>query len=99
MSFRLKTILGIGLIEAVLLTLLITTTLAYFKGASQKQLNDRVTTATTLFATASKDALLASDLASLESIVDAVISNPDIVFASVVDIDGRMLAQRGNNPG
>ncbi|MCP4926185.1 MAG: HAMP domain-containing protein [Gammaproteobacteria bacterium] len=97
MSFRLKTILGIGLIEAVLLTLLITTTLAYFKGASQKQLNDRVTTATTLFATASKDALLASDLASLESIVDAVISNPDIVFASVVDIDGRMLAQRGQD--
>ena len=96
MSFRLKTILGIALIEALLLALLIGNVLAFLRESNERQLIDRVTTTATLFATTTKDAVIASDIATLESFVQEVMHNPDLVYARVSDAYGRVLAQDGS---
>ena len=94
MSFRLKTVLGIALIEAILLAFLIFSVLGYLKDSNEEQLLNRVNTTVTLFATAVKDAVIATDLATLESIVDSVMDNPGIVFARVLDVTDLVLAEK-----
>ena len=79
MSFRLKTILGIALIEAVLLAVLIVTGLRWLQESNQAQLLQRAETSVHLFAALTKDAVLAADLATLESFVQEVLTNPGIL--------------------
>lgn len=94
MSFRLKTILGIGVIEAVLLFILVANSLQFLKNSNEQELSKRASTAATLFATTTKDAVLSSDLASLESFVEEVLKNPGIEYARVLS-DEEVLAQKG----
>ncbi len=96
LSFRLKTILGIASIEAVLLGILIFNTLNYLHDSNEKQLVDRVSTAVTLFATAAKDAVIASDLATLESLLSSLMKNPGMVYARILDADKRIIAEQGS---
>ena len=96
MSFRLKTILGIALIEAVLLAVLIVTGLRWLQESNQDQLLQRAETSAHLFATLTKDAVLAADLATLESFVQEVITNPGIRYARVRDAQGGVLAKAGD---
>ena len=58
MSFRLKTILGIALIEAVLLAVLIVSGLRWLQESNQAQLLQRAETSVHLFAALTKDAVL-----------------------------------------
>jgi diguanylate cyclase (GGDEF)-like protein/PAS domain S-box-containing protein len=95
MSFRIKTILGIAAIEALLLALLIGSVLDYLRDSNEHQLLDRVSTTTTLFAATAKDAVIANDLASLESLVNEVMNLPNMVYLRVLNVDGRVLAQQG----
>jgi signal transduction histidine kinase len=96
-SFRNKTILGIALIEAVLLLILVGTGLGFMHQSNEQQLMKRAITTATLFATTTKDAVLATDLASLQSFVEEVMKNPGLVYARVRDIDGVVLAQGGES--
>jgi len=96
MSFRLKTILGIALIEAALLAFLIFNVINYLRDSNEQQLLDRVTTTVELFATATKDAVIAYDLATLESLINALLTNPGLEYARILDADGRILAQQGD---
>lgn len=84
MSLRLKTILGIALIEALLLVLLISTVLNYMRDTSQDGLMKRADTTATLFATTTKDAVLSFDLASLETFVVELLKNPDVLYVRVL---------------
>jgi len=95
MSFRLKTILGIATIEAILLAILIFNTLNYLRDSNEKQLLERVSTASQLFATATKDAVISYDLATLDSILETVMGNPGVAYAKILDQDNRILAQKG----
>ena len=95
MSFRLKTILGIALIEAVVLAVLIVTGLRWLQESNQAQLLQRAETSVHLFAALTKDAVLAADLATLESFVQEVLTNPGILYARVRDTQGRVLAAAG----
>ena len=97
MSFRLKTILGIAAIEAVLLLVLVWTGLNFMHQSNEQELGKRADTTAALFATTTKDAVLATDMASLESFVQEVMKNPGLVYARVRDIDGVVLAQAGEN--
>ena len=72
MSFRLKTILGIALIEAVLLTILVLSGLWYITNSAQSEFMQRVQSTVDAFAVTTKDAVLSTDLASLESFVSEV---------------------------
>lgn len=95
MSLRLKTILGIASIEALLLLLLISMTLDYLRTTNYDGLSKRASTTATLFATTSKDAVLSYDLASLESFVNEVLKNPDLVYARVLGPEDQLFAQAG----
>ncbi len=95
MSFRLKTILGIASIEAVLLSILIWSSLDLLGSSNEARLIEHASTTATLFATTTKDAVLATDLASLESFVEEVLKNPGLVYARVLGSDG-VLAQGGD---
>ncbi|WP_054774704.1 PAS domain S-box protein [Methylogaea oryzae] len=96
MSFRLKTILGIACIETVLLLMLLLSSLAYLRESNQDELRQRTTTATTLFATATRDAVLSTDLARLEELVQDFLKNPGVLYVRVADSD-RVLVQGGDD--
>ena len=96
MSLRLKTILGIAAIEAVLLIVLVTTVLNYMRGTSEESLIQRAKTASALFATTAKDAVLSYDLASLESFSLEVMKNPGMVYARVLGPNGEVFAAAGD---
>ncbi|WP_082922917.1 PAS domain S-box protein [Halothiobacillus diazotrophicus] len=95
MSFRLKTILGIGLIEALLLAALIYTVLGYLHSSNERQLVHRAESEATLVATMAKNPVLSSDLAALQSLTQEVLVNHDIVFVRILDARGAVLAQLG----
>ncbi len=96
MSFRLKTILGIALIEAILLLALITMILDYLKSSNYDALSKRALTTATLFATTTKDGVLSYDLASLEAFVSEVLKNPDLKYARVLGPQGQLFASGGD---
>ncbi|MEO5335975.1 MAG: PAS domain S-box protein [Magnetospirillum sp. WYHS-4] len=95
MSFRLKTILGVAVIEALLLAILIGSSLANLRESHEAEIAKRVDTMLTLFASIAKDAVLASDLATLDSVVREVRGNPGVVHARVIDSAGHQLADSG----
>jgi len=95
-SIRLKTILGVAAIEAVLLFVLIATVLDFMRTESEDALLQRVQTAAALFATTTKDAVLTFDLASLESFTTEVMKNPGLVYARVLGADGAVFAAAGD---
>ncbi len=95
MSFRLKIILGVACIEAMLLAILIFSSLDYLRRSNEDELSRRAHTAARLFATTTKNAVLASDLASLESAVLEVLTNPGIEYARVRGRKGVVLAEGG----
>ncbi len=94
MSFRLKTILGIALIESVLLLILVLSSLDFLRASNEEQLIQRASTTSKLFASATKDAVLATDLATLESFVEEMLTNPEVVYVRIRS-NGLVLAQGG----
>lgn len=95
MSFRLKTVIGIASIQLLLLLLLTWHGLNILQSSNEEELLKRAYSNAKLFATTTQNAVLASDLASLEALLDQVMTNPDVVYARV--IGGRMtLAERGD---
>jgi len=95
MSFRLKTILGIALIEAALLLLLIWMGLNLIENAQLEALQKRAQTIAKLYATTAKNPVLSSDLASLDSFSAEVMNNPGLLYAQVRDQGGFLMAERG----
>ena len=95
MSLKLKTILGVALIEALLLAVLIGLTMDYLRSTNYDGLYKRASTTATLFASTTKDAVLSFDLASLESFASELIQSPDILYVRIISAEGDMFAQAG----
>ena len=95
MTFRLKTILGIALIESILLVILVFSALDFLRDSNEDHLQRYAITTSRLFKNAIKDAVLSMDLATLESFVEDISSNPDIVYTRIIS-NGVILAQGGN---
>jgi len=95
LSFRLKTIIGIAVIESTLLLVLVFSGLNYLSESNALQLQQRADSSTSLFAVATRDALLSLDLATLEDAVTEILKTPDIVYARISS-DGAVLAQSGD---
>ena len=96
MSLRFKTVIGVALIECFLLALLISTVLTYQYDSAEQALIKRANTTATLFASTTKDAVLSHDLASLETISEELMDNPDLVYVRVVDQNGQVFAEKGD---
>ena len=95
MSFRLKTILGIGLIGSLLLFTLIITMLDYIEDAQNRELLERANTTINLFTSAAREPFLASDLAKLESSIQDILTNPNIVYVKLIDSDNSIVSMGG----
>ncbi|MBF0219806.1 MAG: HAMP domain-containing protein, partial [Gammaproteobacteria bacterium] len=95
-SFRLKTVIGIAVIEAVLLGILIYNVLGFLHQSGERQLVDRVDTTARLFASMTTDAVIATDLAAVESVVAELMTTPDLVYARVRNREGVVLAAAGD---
>jgi signal transduction histidine kinase/CheY-like chemotaxis protein len=87
-------VLGIALIELVLLAVLVGLSLDYLASTKAQALTERAHSTADLFATLAKDAVLADDLASLETFAEAVMRNPDVAYLRVTG-NGRLLVARG----
>ncbi|OOF27511.1 two-component sensor histidine kinase [Salinivibrio proteolyticus] len=98
MSLRLKTILGVALIEAILLAILLTLTLNYLETTNYQGLNQRASSTTQLFASTVKNAVLSFDLATVDSFTQELLHNSDIIYVAVVGDDGRVLSSAGDLP-
>ena len=94
MNFRVKTILGIALIESVLLVVLVISSLDFLRTSNEEQLTQRAATTSHLFVSATKNAVLATDLATLESFVDGILTNPQFVYVRIYGGD-QILAEGG----
>jgi len=95
MSFRLKTILGIAFIECIVLIVLVVTSLNLFNKTLEDEIRKRASTTSNLFAASIKDAVIAGDLATIESVASALLTNPDITYVRVLDDTGDVLEQQG----
>ena len=94
MPFRWKIVLGVVAIQAAVLVILIWNGMNVLKQSNEAALLKRTDTTAKLFASTAQAAVLASDLATLESYVGEVLSNPDIVYTRVLSKQG-VLAESG----
>ena len=94
-SFRSKTILGIAAIEVLTLGVLIINSVSYLSESNAEELRKRANTTAAVLATTTKDAVIATDLGALESVITAVLSNPDVLYVRIVGVGG-VLAQGGD---
>ena len=96
MSFRLKTILGIALIEILMLGALVLSGLHYLRVTNEEQLLHRAESAAKLFATMTADAAVANDLATLDVMVEQALANRGMVYVRVRNASGDVLAEDGD---
>ncbi|MFO1425208.1 MAG: SpoIIE family protein phosphatase [Candidatus Competibacteraceae bacterium] len=96
MSFRLKTILGVAAIEAVLLALLVWSGLLFIQRSAEQEFTQRAQATVQAFTVAAKGAVITSDLASLQSFVREALTYPGVVYARVRDMENRVLASAGD---
>ncbi|MEI5638485.1 MULTISPECIES: sensor histidine kinase [unclassified Pseudoalteromonas] len=95
-SLRIKTMIGTAVIEAVLLTVLIFVVIDFMMESANDAMNKRATTTTQLFASATKDALLSFDLATLDSFTQELLQNPDILYVKVLNTDKQIMSFAGD---
>jgi len=95
MSFRLKTILGIALIELALLSLLLWSGLGFMISSAETEFRQRTQATARAFAVAAKDSLISSDLAALSALTREMLDYPGVAYARVRDAQGRIVAQAG----
>jgi len=94
MSFRFKTILAIAFIESILLIILTISVMNFLNDSNEAQLQQRAESTTVLFAKAVKNAVLSSDLATLESFIEDILKTPDIVYVRISN-NNYILAEGG----
>jgi signal transduction histidine kinase/CheY-like chemotaxis protein len=92
-SFLLKTVLGIAAIEAVLLFLLVFSSNQALSSSLGSEVAKRAETTLDLLDAATHDAILSSDLATLDSVADLAIDIPDVVHARILGTGGQVLAE------
>lgn len=95
MSFRLKIVLSVFLIQIIVLMVLVSNGIATLRSTSENSLLDRSISTTRLFATAAQSSVIALDLATLESLVEEVLANPGVVYARVRSAKN-VLAEQGD---
>ena len=96
MSFRLKTILGVAIIEAVLLFILIVSAMSLLRASNEEELLKRAYSTAGLFASAARDPAFNMDLSALQSFVDQLLNNEGVVYVRVISNRGTVLASGGD---
>lgn len=84
MSLRLKTIVGIACIELLLLIILVVQSLNFLRDSNEQMLAKRANLSANLFAVTAKDAVIATDLTTLQTFVIKTLEHTDVVYVRVV---------------
>jgi len=95
-TFRQKTIIGVASIEAILLLILVWTGISYLRTSNESELIKRASTTLTLLSRASRDAVLSTDIATLQDIVNDAIETPGLGYVRILAPDGVILAEAGS---
>ncbi|MCU7923150.1 MAG: PAS domain S-box protein [Candidatus Thiodiazotropha sp. (ex Dulcina madagascariensis)] len=95
MSFRLKTIIGIAIIEAALLLILVLASLHFLHTSNQEAMTNRVGSTMWTYTTTVKDAVISGDLATLDHFVSDLAAHEDIAYVRIRDAGGRVLSEHG----
>jgi two-component system, sensor histidine kinase len=95
LSFRAKTVLGVALIEAVLLGVLVLSVMRFLRTSNEEWLLNHARVTSSTFAAMTRDAIVSTDIESLQSFAHQLGENRGIAFARVLDARGRVLAQAG----
>lgn len=98
MSFKLKTILGIALIEIFVLGILVVTSLNDLRSSNRNELRTRAQTSAQLLATMTSDAVVALDLATLDVLVTQALANDGMIYVQIRNSNGLVLAEGGDVP-
>ncbi|WP_306149368.1 MULTISPECIES: ATP-binding protein [unclassified Roseibium] len=98
MSFKLKTIIGIALIEIFVLAILVGTSLHDLRASNERELKSRAHTSAQLLATMTTDAVVAYDLATLDVLIDQVLSNEGLQYVRITNEAGTVLSEGGAAP-
>ena len=76
--------------------LLVFSGLNYLAQSNELQLQQRALSTASLFASATQDAVIAGDIATIESATNQILTNPDVVYARVIG-DNFVLAENGSS--
>ena len=95
MSFRLKLILGVALIEALLLALLMVGVVGHFREFGQQLLEDYARVKAQDAALQVKQALGEGDAPRLAALADSLLGDPDLAYVRILDPAGQLLAMAG----
>ena len=96
MSFRLKTILGVALIEAILLSLLVWNGLRFIEQSATQEFLQRAHIIAKTFAMSAKDVTNVDHLSAAQNLVQEALHNPDVLYVRIRDKDHQELASAGD---
>ncbi|WP_424931000.1 ATP-binding protein [Amaricoccus macauensis] len=96
MSFRLKTILGIALIELTVMAILISINQFALGGSATTQLFDRTDTTARVFANTVAGSVIATDLATLDATIESAVSTADLTYIRARNAAGVVLSEGGD---
>jgi diguanylate cyclase (GGDEF)-like protein len=94
MSFRFRIIAGVVLIQTVLLAILIWNGLHALLVSNEEEFFKRSEITVRLFSSATKTAILATDLGTLESAAHELLDNPNVVYVRIYGHD-KLLLEKG----
>ncbi len=94
-SFRWKAIIFIASIEGLFNIMFAIIIVNVMSNNLEEQFRKRAEITAQLFSTSIENAVLATDFATLESFADKVMSNNDLLYATVLDLSG-VLVERGD---
>jgi C4-dicarboxylate-specific signal transduction histidine kinase len=95
MSFRLKTILGIAIIELTVMAILIGVNQFALGGSATTQLYERAQATGRIFANMVSDAVISTDLATLDAMIATAVSTEDLTYLRIRGAEGLLLSQGG----
>ncbi len=95
MSFRLKTVFGIAIIELTVMAILIGVNQFALGGSATTQLYERAQATGRIFANMVSDAVISTDLATLDAMIDTAVSTEDLAYLRIRGIDGTELSKGG----
>lgn len=96
MSFKLKTVLGLAIIQGLLLMMLLYVSFTELDRTAQSGVSEKADTATQLLATLAKDGVLSYDIATLENYTKGIITQEGILYVKIFDYKGNILAEQGS---
>lgn len=96
LSFRAKTAITLTSVGALIIFAVSWLAISQIYSNQESALLVRSQSVSELFAATARDAVNASDLATLDSITQEILALPSLVFARVLDVHGRVIASGGN---